>query len=854
MGPAHPRRTRYERRFRAVADANVASVLIVTQSSTSRVPAIPGLLDDGLLSGQHEVTTVLRPERHARPVATGDITGALAEIEFACQVWGGGSQPLLPVEDGELPEPYGRLLATEQIDLVGGRQDIKVALPNRVRQETPWNHPVILVAASEPLDKWRTVQVANLDPDDPWRPIYLAILGALPDSPDHTLLDFAGLRKDLRFEEIVPVERVDVTGSLEDLIARAGDREHLAPRMLANIFLAHGLLPDTSFMGREQEVLPNPRATRRAAGPNIIVAVTPGSVEDVALLWNLRGAHGGSRVLPIGVPAGQISADVLRELQEPGRATMFGWGGGACHLVSTSVPLVQLEALAAQSPTVRAVPYEALLTFGPAPGRARSHVSAWQDGVTRLDPLSDSDREVFRESRSALRAPKLVLDVTVDGQLLPADPTMRGNEYFGRFQAGAAQVNVSETREQQTVLVQWPSSWTSLAAVAQSRGLDVSESEPGLAAATLIRALGSVDAIRLLEHRPLIALLYRMAERSGMSWWKKRWADAHRGLLDAGTDPTALEKAAVVLGRDDPAVAPPGEGRAVPFRDFVVALGGEQAARHWVAWAERRHLLVRGSEVTCPDCRTGSWLPLAALPPPVPCPGCGRQIHQPYDARALTFTYRLGEPLRRVLETDSLGHVLVLHWLVRLFGRGGLVGAHPGALFLDPNDKGRAIGEADVLLLFADGRLVPVEVKRRSAGTDDRTLQLMDTLADALDAPWDAIAVTEPARDIPAVAALERGLPSRPRFVLTDDQLHADLVLWTMGDDPFKWEPRTAEQDTEREHSFSKWLSANDPDVPWDRVAETLLDRKLGMPKSPEETPGVPARPEAAVPPVTTGE
>lgn len=52
-----------------------------------------------------------------------------------------------------------------------------------------------------------------------------------------------------------------------------------------------------------------------------------------------------------------------------------------------------------------------------------------------------------------------------------------------------------------------------------------------------------------------------------------------------------------------------------------------------------------------------------------------------------------------------------------------------------------------------------------------------------------------------------------------------------MGADPFGWDPRTAEQDRDRERSFARWLSANDPDVPWDRVADALLDRALGVPR-----------------------
>jgi ribosomal protein S27E len=372
----------------------------------------------------------------------------------------------------------------------------------------------------------------------------------------------------------------------------------------------------------------------------------------------------------------------------------------------------------------------------------------------------------------------------------------------------------------------WPSSWTCLAAVARTRRLNVMESEPGIAAATLIRALGGVDAVRFLRHRGLIELLYRMAERSGMSWQRRRWAEAHRALLVAGTDPNALESVEVALGRDDPGVAPSGEGRAVASQEFVRTLGKEAAAIRWVTWAERRHLVVRGADVQCPGCGTRSWLPMAALPPPVPCPGCGRQIDQPYGPRGLTFTYRLGEPLRRVLETDSLGHVLTLSWFVELLDRGNLVGAHPGVIFVDPARAGRTLGEADVLLLFADGCLVPIEVKRRAAGVDERTLQLMDTLSNALDAPWDGLVVTEPARDIPSMAAAGRRAPApdRPRVVLTDDQLHAERVFWSVGNDPFEWNPRTTGEDSERERAFARRLAENDPDRSPDLLRHALLD------------------------------
>jgi hypothetical protein len=785
--------------------------------------AVHGLLSDGLLEGQHEVSTVLRPERLARPVQVDGPDAVLTEIMRLCQVWGGAGQPLLPVRDGVVPASYRRLLETEQIDGVGGLQDVSVELPFRVEETRTWDFPALMIAAHEPRERWRPIEVCDLDSDDPWRPIYAAVLGALPVTPSADLSRLHYLREDLRFDEIVPVQHVAVHGSLDDLIARTTNRDLLTPRRFANMFLAYGCEPDTSFHGESPSPIPEPYATRRAAGPNLIVAVTAGSVEDLALLWNLRAAHGDSRVLPIGVPVDQITPDVLRVLQEPGRATMFGFGGGKCHLVSCSVPLETLVQLAAADPSVRAVPYGDILTCGPAPGRPRSHVSTWQGGRTRLDPISDTDQEVLRYALDGFRPISLILDVKVTDAPLPADSTMRGSGFWARFQAGAAQVSVSNRRRQDTVEAAWPSSWTCLTAVARTRGLNVRESQPGLAAATLIRGLGDAMHIRWLAHHGLIELLYKMAERSGMAWWKRRWKDTLRQLRESGADPDTLERAATLLGRDDPVVAPPGEGRAVAFDEFVTTCGGEAAARRWVSWAEKRHLLVRGADIRCPACSAPAWLPMAAVPPPVACIGCGREILQPYGPRELRFTYRLGEPLRRVLETDSLGHVLALRWFVELFGKRTLVGAHPGVEFVDPDTR-RVVGEADVLLLFADGTLVPVEVKRRSAGVDDKAQQSMDTVADLLGAPWDVLVVTEPARDCEAIRVAERRYPDRPRLLLTTDQLFDDHVFWALGGDPFGWNPRTRDEDTARDAAFAERLKDRDPDQPWDYVSEGLLN------------------------------
>lgn len=211
--------------------------------------------------------------------------------------------------------------------------------------------------------------------------------------------------------------------------------------------------------------------------------------------------------------------------------------------------------------------------------------------------------------------------------------------------------------------------------------------------------------------------------------------------------------------------------------------------------------------------------------PPVGCPGCGRALETPYEPRQVPFAYRLGEPLRRVLETDSLGHVLTLRWFTLLLGQRGLIGSHPGAEFITGEGAGQTtVGEADVLLLFADGSLVPVEVKRTAAGVDAATLDKLDWLASALNAPYDVVAVSQPARDCPGLPASIRQPTGRPRLLISDDQVLDRMVLWAAGADPFAWSPRTGASDSERAAAFTAGLKESNPDQPWDQVRYSLLE------------------------------
>ena len=183
----------------------------------------------------------------------------------------------------------------------------------------------------------------------------------------------------------------------------------------------------------------------------------------------------------------------------------------------------------------------------------------------------------------------------------------------------------------------------------------------------------------------------------------------------------------------------------------------------------------------------------------------------------MTFTYRIGEVLRRCLEMDALGHVLTLSWLVRLYYDTDLIGAHPG---VDIFHDGQQVGEADVLLLFQDGTMTPVEVKLRGRGFDASEAVKLDRLSDLRGAEYDLISVLEPDHRCDTVKSFKRQLPDRPRFLLTMNHLANVHPFWAMGANPFKLSDTASDDEDPRQ----RWLSAvaNMDDMPTDWATLTI--------------------------------
>lgn len=788
-----------------------------------------GLLDDERLNGPHEVHVSFRPERVAIPIAAGAVDEAIATIETRCQIWGGATTPLIPLSaEGAVIREYARMLPGAAIDHVVGLDVFALGSGGSLRPAAPsgdgaWWGSQFAAALLDyhRQDSYAVLEVVELARDDPWRPIYAACLGRLPQRPTPELLNAGYLKPELTFEDFLRVERVQVSGSLNDLLARLSSDERLTPRQLSMVHLAYGNSGNTSLR-QKPDTLPTPGFDRYDAGPNVIVLCSPGSLDDLTLLWNLRGAHGDGRVLPIGLPLDVATPEVIQTLISHPRIARNGIAHRAAYVTSASLTIDVIgqrlgTIVEGPRPPFAVSPLSEMLSFGNSAGWHRDDVLVWHDGRAHLTPLPpDSHAEIF-QGGSMSDLTRMAYDVAVPSHPFPHVDDVRIDPFSGTFAAGYRTTSGRTARSRAEVQqVEWPSSSLIARAIARRRGLDLNESEPGRACRVLLAGMEDLSYVSLLAHSPLLELLEQMAARHGFGWYKERLRPHNEEANPTSAVPSTTD--------DLPDKA---------FNVFKKALGNsERAAKYWLLWAERAGLIIKGLPLQCVKCRAKQWIPISAFAPPIICRGCGESMETPFgDRSTVNFTYRLSERLRRVYEQDAMGHLLVAHYFDSLF-RGGksgrLVGLHPGMEVRAENETS-LIGEADVLMLTRHGEFIPVEVKRRGSGLTEAEITKLDTLTIALTSPWSAVAACEYATntesDLTQLVLRHEADGTYKRMVLTYDRLLEPIPLWSMGDDPFALTPLSADAIAKREQSFVEGLASRSSDEPGSMFEYEMLHR-----------------------------
>jgi hypothetical protein len=153
----------------------------------------------------------------------------------------------------------------------------------------------------------------GISTDHPWYLAYLAVLGDLPSLPD-SMNSWNNLRPDLTYQDVLTVRSIEEDVGAAGLLACLRDYTATSAVNLTRVRLSSGLQAsfNQGLLREESRFEWDEDRIARHYGPNIVVVYKPGSVEDLALIWNLRARFAHPPRFPLALP---LTATTDRDLQ-----------------------------------------------------------------------------------------------------------------------------------------------------------------------------------------------------------------------------------------------------------------------------------------------------------------------------------------------------------------------------------------------------------------------------------------------------------------------------------------------------------------------------------------------------------
>ncbi len=772
------------------------------------------ILDERYPEGPRGLRRWLHPTASCVVVPEDDLEVAQGAVEDACQRWGGAMDLILPAASGtgELKAPWLEFVRRlnppvahittlqKHPDSFPAATHLVPGLPARVEPLLAMLVPEMDRRVEKPA-----LAIALPERDNPWWLAYIAALGALPETPGAALLEQGSLVPNLRFEDLMDIDRQVVEQpTASDLLTRIRARSPATPTLATLWHLAPRSAEWWPESGEPRQLPVRYLSSR--LGPNIVVVYEGASVPDLCLLWALRAAHGCPGGFPLGVPVGQDVAGAVRDWVREKAFDQPLLSRAEGVLVSLSVSLEALGHLADELPgrwTARSA--GAVLQPVQRPGRPSSEVGVFVDGRARVPMVSAGDRQLLNQRPSRFSNYDIDVDFVMTDAPLPPIQSLERELHSAGLSHGGYEMSLRGLDE--TADLVWPTRWVTLEAAVRDRGLGVRPSRPGRAAMALLQRVGGLDGVDKLASSRVLERLSALSERKGINWFRSKL----RALATASAEDSASDVLRRIEDRIDAVLftASEDEGDDVTLDKIKRDIGELKAAELWLRWAEQAGVLVRGAAMECDRCGARVWRPTRDLAPPITCSACGQEMGSPLPGGTLVFRYRASPQVVAAWEFDSIAHLLTVRWFWRLLegrrGRTTVFGAHPGVELV--RDDGSVAAELDIVLLMADGSLVPGEAKRRGTGLQQSDLTKLDAVTELLDSPWSFVATLDWDSDCPAIWDGARREEPYPRFALTAEHLLEAVPFWESGRDPFAKRTATDEERTAHDTDFAKRIT-----------------------------------------------
>lgn len=736
------------------------------------------------LDGERLVNSQLRPRLGAVAVDQSDYAAAQDAVIELCGTWGGAGAPVIPVTPGtEVDERWSRILNESNIDGIE-RTDLLTVDETRKYTDLFGPAPAQLIRVLVDLERKPVVQtVRGMSASDPWHLAYLAVLGDLSPHP-HPQNTWNDLRPDLAFQDVLSIRGVDGEGSVAGLLGLLRDFTAVSAVELSRSKLSGGLQAGyNKGLAESSRFQWSDDQKAHQYGPNIVVLYEPGSVDDLALIWNLRARFVHPPRFPLAVPMSPSVESDLRSLLEQGAEHHFGFGR---NLAITSFSIAETDLRALGDPLQFDVvnPWDLLRPIG-GYCVTSTEVLQFAAGKATIPSFSPTDMQAIGGSYlGSHQGTWMKRKTVVVDDPIPSCRTMRRGVFHGDAHYLDGPISTGGEPGAYTT-VRLPSGLEVLRALGIDRGLNLTESAPGKAGEQLIRAAGT--RLSMFAAPGAVAALSELTRGRNVSIVRKR---LNQFLADPELDETS-DRYQLLFDRLDQALGVP-EVEELGYMRFdrlrTLLRMSAPAAQQWLKWAMSGGLVLRGVDAHCVQCGQKQWRPLSETVPALVCYGCGRTIENPHGYNHIEYRYRASEILLRAMSHDILPCVLSMRYLSSVLGgKESVFGSYPGVEFRQP-DSTKVDAEADVLVVLRNGALILGECKSNARGLKPEELEKLWASADRLGARATFAATLDRASNCGPEWRTVEAPSGRPHFALTAEHLFdLDCMGPVHGEDLFEW-------------------------------------------------------------------
>ncbi|NEW45523.1 hypothetical protein GV794_23810 [Nocardia cyriacigeorgica] len=753
------------------------------------------LLVDDLISGSYSVERRLRPRRLAVAVQSNSVPDAASAIKKLCSKWAGGSMPLLSIdpEVGELDGRWSSILEVSGIDGISGRGMISDAVKEKLSDGDAEATQHLFLQLIEMDERKKVITSGGISEDHPWYISYLATFGDLPREVNRELNGRLELRDNLRFEDLIDVVDSNEENYARGLVewSRCGE---LTAVELTRVRLPAGLSTpyNTGLPGSSRFSFGINEAPRKY-GPNVVVVYDKGSVDDLALIWNLRAKLCHPKGLPLAIPYTDSIAEDLDVIAGHGGACHHFGFGHSIAVTSFSVPLQDLREIDAETTYDVVDPWD-LIEDVHGYFVSSAEVVQFSDGSASIPDFSSTDiKELGQGYLGSSHATWLTLTTIIKGNELPPSRTMRRGKWK-YYDVGYSTGKITHVGKLDSFTkIFHPSGLETLRALGADLGLDARPSEPGKAAEQLVRAASG--NLSMFASTGVTKLLGEMSRRGHASLVKRR--------LDqylAGTVPDGSDRYELLLDKLNAAIGSP-DLEEVGYMTFnrikqMLDLSKDEAIA-WVEWAVSHRILIRGFEAACSACGHRQWRALADAVPELVCHGCGRVITNPFGVDRIEHRYRASETLLRAMNSDVLPPILAMRYVAELLGgpTGSVFGIYPG---IELREEGsiEVLAEIDCLVVLKSGKWILGECKARARGLNEHELDKLWLAADRVGAIATFSSTLDRSDECGTIWRTEEAPSGRPHFSLVAEHLYQTGIIGpTYGAEYFEWPDKNSDAD-----------------------------------------------------------